>query len=126
MKKTILLLALLLAGCANPQNDAEKTLAKYRGRPVDSVVAAWGAPVYQHTEAGEIVFTFSGTAESATTSTSTTIGSVGNTPVTATTTSSSPITISCRIQVFTGSDRRIVAFRHNGAAGACSNMYQRL
>lgn len=116
----------MLTGCIDAHGDIERAFAKYDGRPIDDIIAIWGPPIRQGTSNGDAVYMFSGTARSSVGSTSTTTGFIGNTPVTAITETSTPTTISCRVLVFTDESRRVVHFRTEGAAGACSAMYRRL
>lgn len=126
MRYVMLLMALVLTGCIDVQGDMDRAFAKYDGRPIDDIVAIWGPPIRQGKSNSDIVFMFSGTAASTVGSTSTTTGFIGNTPVTTVTETSTPTTISCRVLVFTDDSRRVVHFRTEGAAGACSRMFRQL
>lgn len=52
-------------------------------------------------------------------STSSTMGFIGNTQGPATTTSWMPITIDCRVQVFTDTKKCVTGFKGGGANDAC-------
>lgn len=122
----VVTLVLTLSACIDVQSDLDRAFAKHEGRPIDDIIAIWGPPIRQGTSNGNTVYMFSGTAQSTVGSTSTTTGFIGNTPVTTTTETSTPTTISCRVLVFTDENRRVIDFRNEGAAGACSRMYRRL
>ncbi len=57
---------------------------------------------------------------------STTSGVFGSRTIIATTSGTMPITMLCRINVYTDSQTRIVGFRYTGPNGACADMYDRL
>jgi hypothetical protein len=52
------------------------------------------------------------------------MGFIGNAQVSATTTASKPITIHCRVQVFTDTNKRVIGFKGDDAHGARSSMFQ--
>ena len=126
MRYVLLVIALVLSGCVDVQGDAESAYARYQGRPVQEIAAVWGSPIREGVNENGPVYTFYGTSASTVGSTSTTTGFFGNIPITATTETSTPTTIACRVQVFTDANRRVIGFRNEGARGACSAMYRRL
>lgn len=127
MKRLGLGAMLAVAGCAaNVQQDAERAFAQYRGRPISTIMAAWGSPVSEGVNENGPVYTFSGAAPSQSISTASTTGAIGTVPFSATTSTFTPITIYCRVHVFTNTRRQVIGFENDGAKGACSEMYRQL
>lgn len=52
------------------------------------------------------------------------MGFIGNAQVSATTTAPTPVTIHCRVQVFTDTNKRVTGFKGDGANAASSSMFQ--
>lgn len=124
--KYAFLLALVLGGCIDAQADTDRASARYKGQPIEAVSDVWGEPVSESRNANGPVYTYSGSSASAENSTSTTLGFIGNTPISATTSTNVPITIYCRVRVFTDSNRRVIGLKADGANGASSSMFKRL
>ncbi|MBU8874768.1 hypothetical protein KQ910_13415 [Reyranella sp. MMS21-HV4-11] len=57
-------------------------------------------------------------------STSSTMGFIDNAQVFATTTAPTPVTIHCRVQVFSDTNKRVTGFKGDGANAASSSMFQ--
>lgn len=103
-----------------------RAFSRYHGHLIEAITPVWGAPVSESRNQNGPVYTFAGNTDSTAVSTSSTMGFIGYTQVSATTTASTPITIHCRVQLFTDTNKRVIGFKGDDANGACSRMFQQL
>ena len=121
-----LVLALLLAGCVDAQVSERRQLGRYEGKEINELILQWGPPESVISRPEGPVYTFLGSAVGYVPTSSMTSGVFGSRPIIATTSGTMPITMQCRINVYTDSQTRIVGFRYTGPNGACADMYDRL
>lgn len=99
---------------------------RYNGRPISDLVLQWGRPESEVERPQGTIFTFTSSMQYTSTTPVTTTGTVGTTPVVINTNVPITDTLFCRVNVYTDHQRRIVGLRHQGANGACAQMYDRL
>jgi len=119
-------MALAWAGGVDAQADSMRAFSRYQGQPIEAITPVWGAPVSESRNQNGPVCTFAGNTDSTTVPTSSTKGFISNTQASTKTTSSTPITIHCRVQLFTDTNKRVIGFKGDDANGACSSMFQQL
>ncbi len=124
MRRVILALiaALGLTGCvAQNLNDGLKGLM---GQNIQAAVARLGYPDGQRTMLGDTIYVWSSnhSAVIPLTSTNTTVGTVGSTPVYGTTTSTEwvPANYNCTIQIATDDAGTMKRYQWNGNMGGCA------
>jgi hypothetical protein len=107
--KKLMVLALLLAGCATATVDVkgaeEGAFLKYRNQHVSKLSVIWGPP-------DQAIYTF--------------VGQSNTMVVTSLQTgTTAPTTISCRVSVYTDWSSNVIGLNHSGVPQACAEMYSR-
>lgn len=122
-------LALLVAGCTS-FSVLDEELPKYKGKPIDSLVAKLGFPNAEQTIMGRKVYVWSTSMSyvSVNPTTSTTTGYVGGRPITATSTSYtySDSNLSCTLRAIVDAQGLIERYAYEGNNGACYTYSDRL
>lgn len=90
-------MALASAGRVNAQADSTRAISRDHGQLIEAITSVWAAPVSESRNQNSPVYTLTGKVDSTAVSTSSTMGFIGNTQVSATTTASKPIAIHCRV-----------------------------
>lgn len=125
MKKVLILIALVLAGCADAKNDFDSLLPNYRGRPVEAVFARWGQP--QQVLSGNLgpVYVWTGSMQYQPIAPQTTTGYIGTTPFVVNAPAPAE-TLSCRVEAHADRQNRLSGFRWDGNNGACQEWAAKL
>ena len=122
--RDVVLMALASAGGVDAQADSMRAISHYQGQPIEAITPVCGAPVSESRNQNGPVYTFTANTDSTAVSTSSTMGFIGNAQVSATTTAPTPVTIHCRVQVFSDTNKRVTGFKGDGANAASSSMFQ--
>jgi hypothetical protein len=122
-----LVAVLVVAGCVDAQVSERQMFERYNGRPISDLVLQWGRPESAIERPQGTIFTFTSSMQYVSTTPITTIGTVGTTPIVLNAADvPTTDTLSCRVNVYTDHQQRIVGLRHRGTNGACAQMYDRL
>lgn len=129
MRKLILFtLALMLTGCATSFDILKSAMPRFKGANISELVKYLGVPSSEYQTVGKTVYVWNTdrTSYFPNSTTSTTSGRVGNTPFTATTTSTGGYDqLSCTLRVVT-SGGIIEDYDVHGNNGACFRYSDRL
>lgn len=129
MKKAMLLLGLVLAGCTS-FSVFDKELPKLVGQPIDVAVQQLGFPNAEQVIMGQKVYVWntSQTGTSIVPTTSFTTANVGTTPVSATTTSytTQDYNLSCTLRLIVDDRGIIRRYNYSGNNGACFTYSEKL
>lgn len=128
------LAALLVAGCATPEDKFDAAWPSLNGKSVRILIQRWGEPskvvspetawtVYGHNGP---VYWWETKTDSVYTTSATSTGTIGTVPITVTTTTPQAETLLCSVRVMATNDNRIARLTYNGARGACRNFSDRL
>lgn len=112
--RKIVMVALLLAGCAQPidvKAREEAAFVRYRGHHVSDIAVRLGPPEQAINRPQGTIYTFTGQA---------------NTQVLTNATTTAPVTVSCRVIVYTDEASIIIGLNYSGVPQACAEMYGRL
>ena len=93
---------------------------------VEAITSVWDKPVSESRSQNGPVSTLAGNTDSTAVATRSAMGFIGSTQASTKTTSSTPITIHCRLQLFTDTNKRVIGFKGDDANGARSSMFQQL
>lgn len=131
----VLLAMLLLAGCTSPSQKFATEFPKLKGQPIAALYDRWGRPErvvepevakLMNESDGGPVYVWNSSKGYAYTSSSTSTGFVGATPVSITTTTPESSTVYCTVRVRTDEQRRISNIELSGSRGACERFSDRL
>ena len=79
MKKTILLM-LFLGGCISAQDSGQRAYEKFKGRPIETVMAVWGPPALTAQYAEGTIYTWTRAEQFTSTQSTTTTGTIEHGP----------------------------------------------
>ncbi|WP_428659512.1 hypothetical protein [Reyranella sp.] len=126
MKRLGLVAVLALGGCIDAQVSERRIYERYNGRPISDLILQWGRPETEIERPQGTIFTFANSMQYTSTTPVTTTATIGAASVIATSSVPTTDTLLCRVNVYTDRQQRIVGLRHQGANGACAQMYDRL
>lgn len=122
----VVLMALASAGGVAEQAGSMCAISRYQGQPIAAFTPVWDKPVSESRSQNGPVCTLAGNTASTAVPTRSAMGFVGSTQASTKPTSSTPITIHCRLQLFTDTNKRVIGFKGDDANGARSSMFQQL
>jgi hypothetical protein len=129
MKRAFVMLALLLAGCDQPtQSRMDAAFPTYRGEPIERLFARWGRPddMIVVPENQDRVYIWNVKTSRTFSGTTTTMGTIGATPITMQVPTTETLTAACTIKIATNPQGRIMAMSAKGASAACNDFVSRM